>query len=312
MTDRQVSFSFNDDPIALPQGAWAATERRTLRLDDRPVLSLTQGRHRNYIFPLYTPAGFLVTSEAPADHPHHNSCWIAADHVHCKMPAAGGRFEDYTYNLYLDETFQGRAPGRIVEIKAAGQRTGPLSFRLTQQIEWRGPSEWAAPFGRIAVHETRTIDFAVEPRMYVLDIASRLSAVDWDFTIGPTRHAFFNVRVAESIAETSGGAVCDDRGRRGAAITGEGARWVDYSGPVGGGNIAGVTLMPEPCETHEETWFVTDWGVVTVGPFRNKVLDVRKGESTTLRYRVLVHDGVLDDAEIQARYAAYCEQLGAD
>jgi len=274
-------------------------------------LSLTQGRHRNYIFPLYTPAGFLVTSEAPADHPHHNSCWIAADHVHCKMPAAGERFEDYTYNLYLDETFQGRAPGRIVEVKAAGQRTGPLGFRLTQQLEWRGPSEWAAPAGRIVVHETRTMDVAIEPRMYVLDIASRLSAADWDFTIGPTRHAFFNVRVAESIAETSGGAVCDDRGRRSAAITGEGARWVDYSGPVGGGNIAGVTVMPEPAAAGEETWFVTDWGVVTVGPFRNKARDVQKGESTTLRYRVLVHDGAPDEAEIEVRYAAYREQTGA-
>jgi hypothetical protein len=294
-------FSLDDDPIALPKGAWAATERRTLRLGDRPVLSLTQGRHRNYIFPLYTPAGFLVTSEAPADHPHHNSCWIAADHVHCKMPAANERFEDYTYNFYLDETFQGRAPGRIVETGISGNATGPSSFRVTQRLEWRGPAEWAAPSGRIAITEIRRIDLAVENGMHVLDIASELTAANWNLAIGPTRHAFFNLRVAESIAVTFGGSVRDDRGRSGAAITGDGACWVDYSGPVGGGHIAGVTVMTEPAEGREETWFVTDWGVITVGPFRNDACALQKGQSTTLHYRVLVHDGRLDDAAIAAR-----------
>src|SRR3954464_6365036 len=158
MTALSFSFSFNDDPITLPKGAWAATERRTLRFNNRPVLSLTQGRRRNYIFPLYTPAGYLVTSEAPADHPHHNSCWIAADHVHCKMPAMGDRFEDYTYNFYLDETFQGRSPGAILETAVSGEQTGPNAFRIAQDLEWRGPVEWAAPSGRIAARERRIID----------------------------------------------------------------------------------------------------------------------------------------------------------
>jgi Family of unknown function (DUF6807) len=102
-------FMIEDDPIALPRGAWAATERRTLRLDDRPVFSLTQGRYRAYLYPLYTPAGFPVVSEVPADHPHHNAFWIAADHVHCQMPAADNRIEEYTHNFYNDDTFQGRA-----------------------------------------------------------------------------------------------------------------------------------------------------------------------------------------------------------
>src|SRR5438552_2940223 len=109
-------FSLSDDAIALPKGAWARTHRRTLRKNERPVLAFTQGRCRSYIYPLFTPAGYSVTSECPADHPHHNSFWIAADHVHCRMPVAAGRYEEYTYNFYLDDTFQGRAPGQIVEI----------------------------------------------------------------------------------------------------------------------------------------------------------------------------------------------------
>ena len=87
---------------------------RLLKHGGRIVLGLTQGRQRPYVYPLTTPAGFPVTSECPADHPHHNSFWIGADHVHCRMPVEGGKFEEYTYNFYVDEVFQGRAPGRLV------------------------------------------------------------------------------------------------------------------------------------------------------------------------------------------------------
>jgi hypothetical protein len=305
MASGSTSFQFNDDPIALPRGAWAATERRTLRFQGRAILSLTQGRHRNYVFPLYTPAGYLVTSEAPADHPHHNSCWIAADHVHCKMPAMGGRLEDYTYNFYLNENFQGRAPGSIVETGITGEQTGPAGFMLIQDLEWIGPAEWAAPSGRLAARERRTFSVTVEPRIHIIDIESRLSAADWDFTIGPTRHAYFNVRVAESMAVTSGGIARGDRASSADAITKDGARWVDYMGPVGGGSVAGVTVIPGQAAEGENSWFVSDWGVVTVGPFRNHAREVIKGGSTALRYRLLAHDGSLDDSELVRRYEAY-------
>ena len=190
-------FAFADDPIVLPKGAWASTERRMLRIDGKPLLALTQGGKRAYVFPLYTPSGFAVTSEAPADHPHHNSFWIASDHVHCMMPAADERFEEYTYNFYVNDTFQGRAPGRIVMTGATGGPTGDDSYRLVQSLEWRGPVEWAAPDGRIAATETRTLDIDATPEHYVIDVTSRLAAAEWDLHIGPTRHSYFNVRVAE-------------------------------------------------------------------------------------------------------------------
>jgi Family of unknown function (DUF6807) len=305
-------FRFAEDAIALPKGAWARTERQTLRYDGRPVLSLTQGRQRAYVYPLYTPSGFAVTSECPADHPHHNSFWIAADHVNCLMPAADDRIEEYTYNFYVDETFQGRAPGRIVATDIRAAPTGETGIRLVQSLEWRGPIEWAAPEGRIAARETRTLDISREQGMYVIDVTSVLEAADWDFDIGPTRHSYFNVRLAEAIAVTSGGTVIDDRGRSGgAAITGSDARWIDYSGPVGGGHHAGVAVCPNPADHADVTWFVTDWGVVTVGPFRKEKRPVRRGKPVRLRYRALVHDGDGAAADVAGRLDAYLETCGA-
>ncbi|MEZ5863266.1 MAG: DUF6807 family protein [Geminicoccaceae bacterium] len=89
--DRPWPRSSSLDSLALPPGAWARTHRRRLRHDGRTVLALTQGAFRPYVFPLMTPAGFAVTAEAPADHPHHASLWLGADHVHALTPTAPGR-----------------------------------------------------------------------------------------------------------------------------------------------------------------------------------------------------------------------------
>jgi Methane oxygenase PmoA len=302
--------SLTDDSIALPKGAWARTHRRTLRQDTRPVLAFTQGRHRSYVYPLFTPAGYPVTTECPADHPHHNSLWIAADHLHCRMPVAAGGFEDYTYNFYVDETFQGRAPGQILETDLTAAAADGDALCVTQSLEWRGPVEWAAPAGRLAARETRTFTIATASNMHVIDVESRLASADWDFTLGPTRHAYFNVRVADSMVVAFGGVVQDDAGRTGGdAVTGTRSKWIDFSGPVGGGEIAGLAVFPDPRDHPDLSWFVADWGVVTVGPFRLNGRLVRKGEQLVARYRVLVHDGNAVDADVAGEYDRYIGSL---
>jgi hypothetical protein len=307
---RAGAWSLTDDGIALPPGAWARTHRRTLRFNGRPVLALTQGRHRAYVYPLWTPGGHAVTSEAPADHPHHNSFWVAADHVHCKMPVAAGDLEDYTYNFYLDETFQGRAPGQIVETGVQAQLIDDTTLRVTQTLDWRGPIEWAAPAGRVAARETRSLTVRARDAMHVIDVESRLASADWAFTLGPTRHAYFNVRVADSMVVAVGGMIQDDFGRDGGAeVTGTQSRWVDFSGPVGSGRTAGLAVFPDPRDHDDLSWFVADWGVVTVGPFRLKGAMVKQGEALVARYRVLVHDGAAQEAGVAREYDRYLKSL---
>jgi hypothetical protein len=310
MGERLPGFRLVEDNIALPPGAFARAHRKTLMHGEKPVLGLTQGRQRPYVFPLFTPAGFAVTSESPADHPHHNSLWIAADHVHGRMPAADGRIEEYTYNFYVDETFQGRAAGALIVTETMVQHDGD-AIAITQDIEWRGPVEWAAPAGRLAARETRTLTVRTDAQMHVIDIDSRLRATDWDFSLGPTRHAYFNIRVANSMSVPFGGVVQDDRGVAGGqAVSGAGARWVDFSGPVGGGHHAGIAVFPDPRDHDDMWWFVADWGVVTVGPFRLRQHIVGKGDELRARYRVLVHDGDARDCDVAGRYAQFQSDRG--
>lgn len=293
-------FVFESDTIDLPKGAWAKTAGARLRFRGKTVLGLTQGSFRNYVFPVMTPSGYCVTAECPADHPHHSSFWIGSDHVHALMPAANGGVEEYTYNFYVNETFQGRAPGKIVSRAMHGFELADGRFQIEQTLQWIGPGEWAAPDGRLIATETRILIIETGALRTRIDVSSRLSCNDFALKLGPTRHAYFNVRVADAMIVANGGQVVDDRGRQGGAgVSGEGARWVDFSGPVGGGATAGVTVIVRRDDEREPFWFVADWGVMSVGPFRTAELNLVQGDAFESRYTVLAHDGGPDTTEIE-------------
>ena len=208
------------------------------------MLALTSGDFRPYVFPLFTPAGFAVTSESPADHPHHHSVWIGADHAHALVPASEGTTEEYTYNFYSNEVFQGRAPGRVVETSASFSAEGDDGSAVPA-LEWRGPAEWAAPrAGYISPRRAPCASRVVhEPRCCTSVPGS--SPATWAVRLGPTRHAF--LMPGRGIdAGRPGRADARHRGLAIGATQTPAAEWIDYVGPVGGGHEAGVALMPLP------------------------------------------------------------------
>lgn len=291
------TFTIENEGIHLPPGAWAKTHRHRLCWQGREIASFTQGAFRPYLYPVFTPAGFPVTTESPADHPHHHSIWIGVDHLHVQMPAAEGRTEEYTYNLYVNETFQGRAPGRILQTAISGSEIAS-GYRVVQTIEWRGPAEWAANDGRLLLTETRTWDVRPGARFHVLDVRSELRAAEWALTLGPTRHAYFNFRVAEGLQVARGG-----------KRTECGAAWLDYSGHAGGGHVAGIALMPRE-GAGEWWWFATDWGVVTTGPFRAAPKQLEPREAFSLAARYVVHDGGADQTPLERLYQEFNDARG--
>ncbi|QIE55245.1 hypothetical protein G5B40_07130 [Pikeienuella piscinae] len=294
-------YDFLTDRLALPRGAVARAARRHVVHRGTRVLGFVAGRFRPCCHPVLTPAGFATTAESPADHPHHNSLWIAADHVGLQVPAGEGGVESYEYNFYVDEVFQGRAPGRLIERSCEGAPLGAAGFAVTQEIDWRGPAEWGAPEGRLALRETRRTTIREIEGAYRMDISSRLAAGEIPVRLGPTRHAYFNVRVAETMVRANGGVIRSERGvADGAAISAAGAEWVDFTGPVGGGARAGLTVIPRPAAGETATWFVADWGVVTVGTFRDRALTLEAGDETIQRCTIIVHDGEISPASVEA------------
>jgi len=286
--------------------------RVAVRWKDRPILDLTQGTFRNYIFPLYSPAGVPLTAEYPSDHPHHNSVVVSADAVVVKLPpqirTLSNEIEEATYNLYVNEIFQGRAPGRIWATAVEAEERGPDHLTLVQSLQWQGPVEWGAPSDigrRVIAEETRTIDIRVGDVCNVVDVRSQLRPTRWDLTIGPARHAYFTVRVEDSLRPDGGATMLDSRGRVGAdSISGSTADWVDISGEVAHGRTAGLTVMLHS-SLYGAPLYCAGYGTITINPFMRARGVLDRGQELDLAIRLLAHDGTPEDADVAAAFATY-------
>ena len=305
------NFSLEGDSVELPRGATAQARRLNVRWRGKELTALSQGLFRAYLYPVYTPAGFALTGEAPLDHPHHNSLWIGADHVSCYLPFAGGKVEEANYNFYVNDIFQGRAPGRIQGVDVEAVEVAADHLRLTQRLHWQGPVEWGAPQRRTLALETRTIDIRPGEIANLFDIRSDLRAAEWDLRIGPTRHAFFGLRMTEALRVTNGARMIDAEGRSGGkAISGRVSDWVDCSGAVAAGHSAGGALFPFPSALGFP-WFVADWGTLTVNPMASAAYELKKGGVLSFALRVVAHDGDAEAADVAGLYGAFKAENGA-
>ena len=295
-------FSVEPDRVDLPSGATAGARRTWIKRDGRPIAALSQNAYRAYIYPLFTPSGVSVTAESPIDHPHHNSVTVGADHFDCLFVYDGHRTERGTYNFYVNETFQGRATGRISVVSVDSEEISEDILRVVQRLEWCGPVEWGAPERRVLASETRTIDIHTSETSNILDIRSRLEPTEWDIVIGPTRHAFFTVRMADGLRVVDGGKISDAEGRSTVEeINSNSAAWVDMSATGPHGHVVGVTVVSHPSSL-PTGWYAHEWGTVAINPFLNEEQSIRRGDALELGVTVAAHDGLMSHDVLDSVY----------
>ena len=313
------SFSVTTEQIDLPRAATPQARRVAVAWRGRPICAFTQGEHRCYLYPLYSPAGVPLTAESPVDHPHHDSVTVGADMLTAKFPpltpAISPLTESGTYNLYANNVFQGRAPGRTWSVDVSATELAPDHLRVVQTVEWQGPEEWGAVDGRrVLALETRTTDIRPGDVVNTVDVRSQLRPTEWDLTIGPTRHAYFTVRLAYGLRVADGGTLIDADGHSGgAAITNQASAWVDASGAAPHGARAGLTILGHASTAHVP-WVAYDWGTLNVNPFAREAATVQRGGTLDLGIRLLAHDGdavEADVAELAAETAAGASILRA-
>lgn len=295
-------FSVEADRVDLPPGATAGARRTWIKRDGRPIAALSQNAYRAYIYPLFTPSGVSVTAESPIDHPHHNSVTIGADHFDCLFVYDGHRTERGTYNFYVNETFQGRATGRIAAVSVDSEEISEDILRVVQRLEWRGPVEWGAPERRVLATEIRTIEVSATDRANVLDIRSRLEPTEWDIVIGPTRHAYFTVRMADGLRVVDGGRIVDADGRGAVEVINDNmAAWVDMSAVGPHGHEVGVAVVSYPSPL-PSSWYVHEWGSVALNPTLHEERAIQRGNALELRVSLVAHDGPLDNDFLDSVY----------
>ncbi len=227
---------------------------------------------------------------------------IGADHFDCLFVYDGHRTERGTYNFYVNETFQGRATGRIAAVSFDSEEISEDILRVVQRLEWQGPVEWGAAERRVLATEIRTIEVSTTGRANVLDIRSRLEPTEWDIVIGPTRHAYFTVRMADGLRVVDGGRSVDADGRGAVeAINDNTAAWVDMSAVGPHGQEVGVTVVSHSCP-NPAAWYAHEWGSVAFNPFLHEERSIQRGKALELRVTVVAHDGPLSHDLIESVY----------
>jgi hypothetical protein len=278
--------------------AQAARQEVTARLDKDQVTVHIDGKlftgykfadsqKYPYFWPVNGPvSGKSITTETSEPYPHHHSLFFGCDRVN------GG-------NYWQDVNKRGQIVSQGPKIvEASGERVV-----FTDKCSWRQPD--AEPI----ISDTRRIVITAPSKdVRLIDFEISLEPLV-DIEILKTNHALFSARVVSELSVKSGGILINAEGKTGEKGTfGANSRWCDYSG-TREGVAEGIAIFQNPHNRwFPSKWFTRDYGFFSPTPMywlEGDRLELPKGETLTLRYRVVVHAGDAKKAQIARRFEQY-------
>lgn len=241
-----------------------------------------------FFFPVNGPlTGSSVTSLRNGEYPHHSSLFFGCDKVN------GGNYWQ-----------EGLERGRIVSAGAVVAEQDSQHVVITDECTWMRPG---APS---PVKDYRRITLtAPSPGLCIIDFEIRLVALI-DVTIEATNHSLFSIRMDADLSVNNGGTMVNAERQSGEKATfGKASSWIDFYGQRGAVK-EGIALLQHPSNPdYPSPWFTRDYGFISPTPLywpaNGNSTFFPKGESITLRYRVLVHGGDTTEADIAGEWEKY-------
>ncbi|MEQ8790061.1 MAG: PmoA family protein [Pirellulaceae bacterium] len=239
-----------------------------------------------------------ATPDERDDHIHHRSFWFTHGNVNG-----------------VDFWAETAGHGNIIQremVKAEGGKTAVIVTR----------NDWLGPDGKKHCEDLRTFTFHSDGDRWWVDCDIVVTASEGPVTFGDTKEGSFGVRVAGTMKIDAkvgdGGTVVNSEGQTDGAAWGQAAKWVDYHGPAGKG-VEGVAILNHPSSFRfPTTWHVRTYGLFCANPFglhdfqKSKEVDgshtIPKGETMTLRHRVLFHKGDEKQGKVAESWADYAKQ----
>jgi hypothetical protein len=275
-------------------------------LDGKPFTTyIFNSGFKPILWPVIGPTGKEMTRAWPlregnpdekTDHVHQKSFWFDHGNVN------GVDFWAETAKV------QGKQVHTEL-VKAEGGKIGTLVTK----------TEWTGPGGEKLLADERTMRFGGDDKTRWIDFDVVVTALADEVTFGDTKEGAFGLRIAESMRtdRKTGGKIITSEGLTDAEAWGKPAAWVDYHGPVGDETL-GIAILNHPSSFRYPThWHVRTYGLFAANPwglgdFTGKKQDgshtMKKGESLTLRYRVIFHAGDEKQAGIADAFAEYSKQ----
>jgi hypothetical protein len=242
---------------------------------------------RPFFYPLVGPAGHGLTRmghPGAPDHDHHRSIWFAHNSV-------------VGVDFWSEQT-----AARIRQLDWLCYDDDDAEARMAVRLGWfdgHDPQALLEQETIVAVRPLEAGETAVEFALTWRPVAERLE-------LGQTNFGLLGVRVAKSLSVYfGGGSLSNSEGRSGEpAIFEQAARWVDYSGLVGGGASAvaqGITYIDHATNPgHPAHWHVREDGWMIASPCMQGPLVITRDAPLTLRYLLYAHAGACDAARADA------------
>ncbi len=276
----------------------AAEQELTVRLDGDRVAVHVDGKlftaykfadsqKYPYFWPVNGPvSGKSITTESSQPYPHHHSLFFGCDKVN------GG-------NYWQDVNKRGQIVSKGPKItEASGKRV-----LFSDECLWRRPG-----FEPIISDTRRIVISAPSEDVRLIDFEITLKPLV-DIEILKTNHALFSARVVPELSVKSGGTLVNAEGKTAEAGTfGKNSPWCDYSG-TRNGVIEGIAILQNPANRwFPSKWFTRDYGFFSPTPMywlEAGRLELPKGKTVELKYRVVVHAGDAKQARIAEKFEQY-------
>jgi hypothetical protein len=279
------------------------TDRVTVKIDGNLFAEyLTRSGTKPIVWPIIGPTGKPMTRSWPmgekgsvemADHVHQRSFWFTHGDVNGT-------------DFWAEE---GKPVGTIKHREFVQVQGGPEAVVITQ-------NDWIAADGKRVCEDERTLTFGTDGENRYIDFDITIKAPDGPVTFGDTKEGSFGIRMAATLQPDSklGGRLVNSEGKTNADAWGKPAKWVDYSGPIDNETV-GIALMNHPGSFRYPThWHARTYGLCSANPFGLKEFDpssqggsytIAQGESITLRYRMWMHKGDTEQANVAEAFEAY-------
>jgi hypothetical protein len=292
-------------------------EKITVDIDGKPFTEFWIGpdTHKPYLSPLRTASGIIVTRGYPMkpdvpgesrDHPHHRGLWFTHGDVN-------------GYDFWGNEADQkgaGKGKGDVVLKKVNKISSGKTGI-IDATFEWKAG-------GHTLLTESRKMTFYSDPRLRTIDFDITLSP-DEKVTFGDTKEGMFAIRLAAPL-EVDQPKGIDEPKRTGKLVNaqnksgeknvwGKKSEWADYSGQIDGQTV-GVAILDNPGNPRHPTyWHARGYGLFATNIFgqhdfendksRDGSLTIQPGQPLRFRFRVIIHPGDSNAANIREMFNAY-------
>ncbi len=295
-----------------PALSWQEDDHSLSLLNEGDVvwrLNYDKSEDKPYFYPLRTLDGTNLALQRPDDHPWHRGLWFSWKKINA-------------LNYWEEDPETGLSAGRTKIEKVEMQLNEDFSAEISFELAYR-PDD-GDPI--MLEHRVLTISKPDEHGNYRIDWIHQFSAQEGDLLLDrevPLKHggvswggyAGLSYR-ANDTDLTSIRYLDSNNWKRSESLTGYGedANWMDLSGMVTNTSEegAGLAIFDHPSNPrHPSPWYVWfekgEHAFFMPAFLFNEAYNLKGGETFSLRYRVLVHQGLGSFEALNHEYESYIQ-----